>query len=277
MKILHTTTPKARKEHKCQVCGKSICKGEKYLNIAYSQDGKLMSRKTHLDCCEEKKEEEKKPLSVPVEQMSEELFKLKVHHDTMEMLETFSFKENMEIAFVPFIITETAWHFASKVLKYAAENKISNTKKLSRSVKALREEYIRDCRKDIDYEHMRKMESAASEFVSSCNMDFVILFYSLNNELKKKWYDVKHLDLKTNAGISVIMLRLLDEHNRHMDKLMSKRLGREVPSYRNSINDSLRKYMLSFMEPCKISFDGNVATSMKIISKKFSQIDFEIV
>ena len=209
--------------------------------------------------------------------MFEELFKLQVHNDTMEMLEVFSFKENMEIAFVPFIITETAWYFAFKVLKYAAENKISDTKKLSRSVKALREEYIRDCRKDIDYEHMRKMESAASEFVSSCNMDFVVLFYSLNNDLKKRWYDVKHLDMKTYAGISVIMLRILYEHNKQMDKLMERKLGREVPSYRNPINDSFRKYMLSFIEPCKISFDGNVATSMKIISKKFSQIDFEIV
>ena len=273
MKILHTTTPKARKEHKCNFCGKPISKGEKYLNIVYRQDGKLMSRKTHLGCCEESK---KTPLVQP-EQMIEELFKLQVHKDTMEMLDVFSFQENMDIAFVPFIITETAWHFAFKALSYAAENRISNTVKLSRSVKALREEYVSDCRKDIDYEHMKKMESAAVEFVSSCNMDFVVLFYSLNNDLKKRWYDVKHLDMKTYAGISVIMLRILYEHNKQMDKLMERKLGREVPSYRNPINDKLNNYMLSFLEPCEISFDGNIATSMKIIGKKFCQIDFDIV
>ena len=72
------------------------------------------------------------------------------------------------------------------------------------------------------------------------------------------------------------MLQLLKEHNRRMDKLMESKLGGKVPSYRNPINDKLLDLMDAYASPCKLEFTGNVDTSMKIIRKKFDQIDFEV-
>lgn len=273
-KVIHITTPKARKEHTCAVCGKPIAKGERYLNIAYKRDGKMLNRKTHFGC----KEEEKKTSvsAIPGVPVSEDQFKRQVHDDTMTMLETFTFEENMNIAFVPLIITETAWYFAFKVVKYAAEHRIPETVKLSRSVRALREKYISECRKDLDRKHIEKMEKAADEFVKKCQMDFTLLFYSLNNELKKQWADYAYLDMRTDACISMVLLQLLKEHNKRMDELMSKKLGGQVPTYQNPINESLWDCMEAYASPCKFNFDSHVATSMKIIQKKFGLIDFEV-
>lgn len=273
-KILHTTTPKARKEHTCQICGKPICKGERYLNIAYKVDGKLMNRKTHFGCCEKK--EKPNVSAIPGVPVTEEQFKHQVHDDTLKMLETFTFKENMNIAFMPLIITEVAWLYAMKVVKFAADHRISETVKLSRTVRYFREQYISDCRKDLDDKHIEKMEKAAQEFVKICQTDFVLLFYSLNNELKKWWSDYPCLDMRTDACIAMIMLQLLKEHNRRMDELMSSRLGGEVPAYINPINDKLWNCMKAYASPCKMEFTGHVETSMKIIRKKFNQIDFEV-
>lgn len=158
-RVIHITTPKARKEHICEVCGKPIAVGERYLNIAYKRDRKMLSRKTHFGCNENK--QEKKIVTIPGALVTEAQFKKQVHDDTMNMLETFTFRENMDIAFVPLIITEVAWYYALKVVKYAADNRISEVKKLSRTVRALREEYISTCRKDLDNKHIEKMEKAA--------------------------------------------------------------------------------------------------------------------
>lgn len=273
-KILHTTTPKARKEHTCQICGKPICKGERYLNIAYKMDGKLMNRKTHFECCEKK--EHPRVSAIPGVFVTEEQFKHQVHNDTLTMLETFTFRENMNIAFVPLIITEVAWYYAMKVVKFAADNRIPETVKLSRAVKALREEYINTCRKDLDNKHIEKIEKAAENFVSLCSKDFMLLFFSLNNELKKRWTDYAFLDMRTDACIAIIVLQLLKEHNRRMDELMARKLGGDVPSYRNPINDKLWSCMEAYASPCEFKFEGHVETSMKIIRKKFNQIDFEV-
>lgn len=273
-KILHTTTPKARKEHTCQICGKPICKGERYLNIAYKVGGKLMNRKTHFGCSEKK--EEPKFSAIPGVPVTEEQFKQQVHDDTLTMLETFTFRENMNIAFVPLIITEVAWHYAMKVVKYAADNRIPETVKLSRAVRFLRDKYISDCSKDLDRKHIEKMEKAGEEFVKKNQMDFVVIFYSLNNELKKQWADCAYLDMKTDACIAMIMLQLLKEHNKRMDELMASKLGREVPSYRTPINDKLWDCMDAYAYPCKLDLTGHIETSMKIIRNKFDQIDFEV-
>ena len=273
-RVIHITTPKARKEHICEVCGKPIPVGERYLNIAYNRDRKMMNRKTHFGCNENK--QEKKIVTIPGVPVTEEQFKKNVHDDTLNMLQTFTFQENMNIAFVPLIITEVAWYYAFKVVKFAADNRIPETVKLSRSVKALREQYLSDCSKDLDRKHIDKMEKSAEEFVKLCQTDFLLLFYSLNNELKKQWADYDNLDMRTDACIAIIMLQLLKEHNRRMDKLMESKLGGKVPSHRNPINDKLLDLMDAYASPCKLEFTGNVDTSMKIIRKKFDQIDFEV-
>jgi len=273
-KVIHITTPKARKEHTCAVCGKVIVNGERYLNIAYKRDGKMLNRKTHFGCKEEGKKTSVS--TIPEVPVMEEQFKQNVHYDTMKMLETFTFRENMNIAFVPLIITEVTWHFAMKVVKFATDNRIQETVKLSRVVKALREKYLSECRKDLDRKHIEKMEKAADEFVKECQMDFKLLFYSLNNELKKQWADYAYLDMRTDACISMVLLQLLKEHNKRMDELMSKKLGGQVPTYQNPINESLWDCMEAYASPCKFNFDSHVATSMKIIQKKFGLIDFEV-
>ena len=273
-KVIHITTPKARKEHVCEFCGKPIAKGERYLNIAYRKGKRMFSRKTHFGCKE--RQDKAKVSAVPGVPVTEDQFKRQVHDDTLTMLETFTFRENMDIAFVPLIITEVAWSYAFKVVRYAADNRIPQTVKLSRQVRALREKYISDCRKDLDGKHMEKMEKAADEFIRKCSMDFTLLFYSLNNDLKKHWPDYAYLDMRTDACIAMVMLQLLKEHNKRMDELMSSRLGGQVPVYSNPINDALWDCMDAYADPCRLDFSGHVDLSMKIIRKKFDQIDFEV-
>lgn len=262
-KTLRTITPTARKEHICAVCGKPIAKGEKYLNVAVRKDGKLTNRKTHLGCVE-------KP-------DKEKLFKTQTHDETLAMLETFSFEENMQIAFTPVIITEVAWKYAFIVLDYAAKARIPETRKLSRTVRMLRENYICMCKKDLNRDHFDRMARASEDFVRKCGNDFLILFYSLSNELKKQWSDLPYLDMRTYAGIVLIILELLKEHTKRMDKLIAQRFKRDaMPTISNPMTDVLRDCMEAYMAPARFSFEGNVKISMNIIRNKFNLIQWEV-
>lgn len=273
-KVLRTSTPKANREHVCDVCGKPICKGERYLNITVKKDGRLISRKTHFGCSEKK--EKAKVMAIPGVPVTEEQFKEQVHDDTLTMLETFTFEENMAIAFVPLIMTEVAWYYAFKVLKYTADNRISDTLKLSRQVKALREQYLTECRKDLDTAHIKKMENGAVEFVKKWQMDFTLMWYSINNQLKRESPDLIHLDMRTDACITLTILDVLYQHNRKMDELMSKKLGGEVPTYINPINDKLRTCMEAYVAPAKFEITEHVKTSMKILHNRFAKIEFDV-
>lgn len=72
--------------------------------------------------------------------MTERQFKKLVADNTERMLETFTWEENMLIAFVPLIISKVAWVYAEKVLAYCAEHRLSEYKKLGRVVKMLRQD-----------------------------------------------------------------------------------------------------------------------------------------
>ncbi len=270
--ILHTTTPKARKEHVCQLCGKPIRKGDMYLNIAYKLGRKVLNRKTHFGCRENDKKSGMSNVSrTPI---TEAQFKRKIHSDTLTMLETFTFQENMNISFVPLIITEVAWRYAEDVIKYAAENRISETIKLSRSVRELREKYISECKKDIDNNHVERLKRTADEYIRKNQRDLVLLYYSMNGELKKTWPTCSHLSMKTNACIALVFLRLLEIHNNNMNDLIASKLDSYVPSVTNPINETLKEYMKKFASPCEVAFEGHIETSMKILQKRFGLITF---
>ena len=82
------------------------------------------------------------------------------------MLETFTWDENMMIAFVPLVISKIAWWYAEKVMKYCADHRISEVKKLGRAIKEVRTKYIDDLRKDLDFAHINVRRCSLSRNTS---------------------------------------------------------------------------------------------------------------
>lgn len=155
----------------------------------------------------------------------EQKFKGQVKSDVRNMLETFTWEENMMIAFVPLVISHLAWMYADKVMKYCADNRIPETIKLSRAVKHVRQEYLDSLKVDLDAAHVRRIEEQTEHFFTLYTHDFTILWWCVNGRYKKQFPDCDLKDMKTDAFIGVLMCRFLVEHNKRMDKIIQAKMG----------------------------------------------------
>ena len=209
--------------------------------------------------------------------MSEASFKAIVRRDTQTMLNTFTWDENMMIAFVPLIISKVAWVYAEKAVKYCTDNRISEFKKLGRSVKELRQKYIDVLRLDLDYSHINRIETQTLQFMKECNYDLAILWYQVNQYIKTNAPDMPYDTMRTDAAVAVMMVRYLKAHNRRMDAIIASKMG-QSQSIDNPQMRSLEKLMMQyFPNDFKLETNTNLDLCAKIFANNLSKIEFEVV
>ena len=207
--------------------------------------------------------------------MTEKQFKESVRHDTDWMMKTFTFNENMMIAFVPLVISHLAWVYADKVMKYCAEHKIPETVKLSRAVKHVRQEYVDSLKKDLDARHIQHIEKQTEEFFKEYTSDFTIFWYCVNSQYKKQFPGDIYKDMKTDAFLGVLMCRFLVDHNKRMDKIIEAKMG-FAQSIKNPYMDKLETCLDAYCGNQVIECDTNIKACLKVLEKNINEIDFEI-
>ena len=202
-------------------------------------------------------------------------FKKEIKSDVHTMLDLFSWKENMMIAFVPLIISHIAWVYADKVLKCCAELRISETIKLSRAVKKVRQEYIESLKKDLDPRHIERINKQTERFCEEYQNDFVILWYCINSEHKRRYPDDRLTAMRTDAYFSTLMCRYFVEHNKRMDKLIESKMG-FAQSIKNPYMDKLETCMDAYCGENTIKNTPNIDACMRVFQKNLDDIEFEV-
>ena len=255
--------------------------------IEHGHEEKPMAASEHKPTPEELKAAEKRMYDTIFEKeimnninglspmMTEKQFKESVRHDTDWMMKTFTFNENMMIAFVPLVISHLAWVYAEKVMKYCAEHKIPETVKLSRAVKHVRQEYVDSLKKDLDARHIHRIEKQTEEFFKEYTSDFTIFWYCVNGQYKKQFPDDIYKDMKTDAFLGVLMCRFLVDHNKRMDKIIEAKMG-FAQSIKNPYMDKLETCLDAYCGNQVIECDTNIKACLKVLEKNINEIDFEI-
>ncbi len=217
--------------------------------------------------------------AITIEALQEEQFKKEVAKDTSKLITEFSKEEQINIAFVPLIFNHIAWIYAMKAVQGSVDNRIEILKKVTRAVRMLRKNYEQEVSKDLDFQHQKHLESETERFISSFQKDFIILYFSVNRELMKKCPDYPYEELRTNAIVSMLMIRHVDKHNKRMDKLVASRLGKSKDSIRMPIMDALYSCMDAFAGKID-DFDfsnHDIQLSMDIIENDIKKIEFSIL
>ena len=205
-------------------------------------------------------------------------FKRGVHKDSKALERKFTMKEQMDIAFVPLVIETLIWHYADLCVEYCAENRISETLKLTRAVKQLKKNRENTILKDLSARNLAQVKSETQRFVQSCGNDFTILHFTVNREYIRHYPDMAYEKLVTYALTGMVLIRFLDHYNAKVFRMVKERLGKEN---RVDREPSINALYLSFSGFAgnveKFNFKENqIALCMKILEIKLSQIEFNL-
>lgn len=204
-------------------------------------------------------------------------FKQQVKDETRQMLETFTWEENMMIAFVPLVISKIAWWYAEKAMKFCADNRIQEVKKLARAIKEIRQRYINDLRKDLDLAHINNVETQAMQFIEEYKRDFQIMQIQVNQAIKREYPDIEYIEMRTDAVCGITMIQFLKKHNRDMDKVIAQKMGASK-SITNPCMVSLETLLDAYLPTgFKIQDTRQIDLCVRVLANRVREIDFEVV
>lgn len=208
----------------------------------------------------------------------ERAFKDGVKQDTERMMKAFTQREHIQMAFIPLIFADLAFHYADRCRRYAADNRIEILKKLGRAYDDLKRSYQDQVNKDLDIKHQRQVSHEMKRFMSEYSNDFTIMWYSINSEFKREMPDYPYSDMRTDAICGIQMIDLLYENNKNMDKLIAERLKEKRQSIHDPKIDALRSILDAYAgEVGKFNYQNqDVELSKKIILRRVNEIEFEI-
>lgn len=228
-----------------------------------------------------KPEKPQQPTKMPdMKELQEKKIRDDVSESTRKMMERLTLNEQMRVSFVPLIITHLAWVYADKAMACAARDKVSLLKKLSRTLKMVHQKYNEELRRELDYNHLQNVAKQTEMCMNEISRDLTILYFTVNQELKRKVPQYGFDEQRSYAVISTLFIDLLKQHNREMDKLLAEKLNDRnlAPSIVPPLIQHLHTGMVAFAG-VEGKFDyreQNVVTAMKVIKNRIDSIEFSV-
>lgn len=161
-------------------------------------------------------------------EMDEQAFKRKIHNDVKEMLDAFTWDEHKRIAYVPLVMQCVAWRYAFMAKQYAANNRISELKKMSRSIVQIYDMWMDTLRKDLDTAHIKRLQDAADEWMNDTSNDRVILQIQVSNAYLHEYREMTHRELFVLATCCRLLATFVQDYQRGIDEMVEQRLKRPL-------------------------------------------------
>ncbi len=217
-------------------------------------------------------------IDIDIPQLKEKTFDDKVVASTQQLMERLTLDEQMRVSFVPPVIIRLAWIYAYKAMEMAASERVSDLKKLCRVMKQLHTRYVDDLKKDLDYRHIEIIDREADCCIEELSRDLMILYFSVNQEFKRKYPHYNYDELRTNALISSLFIDMLARYNKRIDKLLAEKLDNDklVPSLIHPLIQKL-KIGVDCMAGVNEKFNReeiNITLAMKVIENRIDKIEF---
>lgn len=130
------------------------------------------------------------------------------------------------VCFTPMLYAEIAWIYADKAVSCAIRDRVPELKKLSRLMKECHRQYYDMVVSHLEKEYHERMITSTEEFMQSIANDVVILYYSINQNLKTNNVQIVHEEQQTYAVMAMMIIDLLRDHNTKMVMLLRNKIGK---------------------------------------------------
>lgn len=182
-----------------------------------------------------------------------------------EIQRRLSLDELFLLAYVPYVIAEVAWDYADSCANLAATIKSPETKRLNRTIRQLRDDYVSERRGFVDAEHRQTETDNMLAFQEDYGDYFNLLQLEIRGRVLRDHPDLA-LDarmLVESAYCCAVVLRALFRYTAKVEADTARRLG--VPSIGSVVPPQLRKLdhlVLLYAGDCAIG-DGSFPKSLE--------------
>ena len=249
----------------------------KMAEMAITNPTKHINPKDIMHCNSDRFEWIKKSptqLKAEFKRVKDDYFREQENRQDEEIKNKFTEKERIQMAYTPYLYAELSWHYANKVISLAAERKIPELKKLTRTVRMLREKFLSELRVKMSQPVLQAAQEKVKKAIEEHFLDFFKFEMSVQNEVNRQYVQIDHDDIRTYAYISMLCYESQQKVDRANFLLIHSRLGAlstEHDSYKYM--KELYACMDAYMGDCKMENTLTIQTAVKVMEKNINQME----
>ena len=191
-----------------------------------------------------------------------------------EMLSKFTPEEALKIAYLPIVLTQAAFRFATAVADECAQRQL-DYKKPVREIRTHTKEYIRNIIGGDKADLINSLENQVCAFLGKSGNDVQTLYFCINSELKKEYPHLTEYNLLTNIYICQALCTYVRAKEMHYDQLIRMRLSAPYQSTVNKDALAVCKALQEIACNYKISIHTRIInTAVKVIGIKIDNMNF---
>lgn len=191
---------------------------------------------------------------VEAAQVQQSIEKSEVQTQQELLSSKYSVNELAHQIIMPLVIYSISIVFVERLLEELARNKISETRKLSRTMKMLIQEWRNMLSKHQDRSTANLIDNVVSAFMNECNNDFIRFYISVNNAIKREFQEFPYKDATTNAIIALQVISYANEFLNSISNDVKGAINRKKEYISSPIIDSLKE--------CVEACAGNIDTDL---------------
>ena len=192
-----------------------------------------------------------------------------------DMMQMFTLEESLRIAYIPSILAEVAFRYIEQIHAISREKRLDN-KKECRIIRECVKEYQYTLYNGINKEVLDNLFTQIGKFFDMVSWDITTLYYSINQELKKRYPELKDYEFLTYLNMVIAIIDYMRSFERKMDKVIQERTGRPFASITNPNITKIRDVCNMLANRWHIDFTPIINLSITIIGKKLNDIEFVV-
>ena len=187
--------------------------------------------------------------------------------DINGLLQAFTVEEALKIAYIPIILTKSAFEYADFARQICVAKRLPHAKE-SRVIKEASAEYDREILYELREEAKEGLEAKMDYFFDEAEKEIQTLWYSINGELKKEYPELANYDLLTNIYTAVAILDYVRKFERAAAVEIMRRTGTGYACTDNKHSIQVRNALLSIAGKYTMKNTGMLKLAIRVLAIK---------
>lgn len=187
-----------------------------------------------------------------------------------ELLAMFEPEKSLRMAFIPHLLTQIALYFMDCFVQSAREARLSQYKRHTRAMKAIRDDYRTALQFEMRGNVFERFEQQRDDYLRKCSAPLVTMPFTFLNRVKKSHPDIAPCEemVVTYAHIVVAVVGHVAEFDRKVNREISRKLQTPCRNGTDARLSMAADICRDITSRFPVAYDGDTALCMRVITNK---------